>query len=59
MSQFQIPKSDAGLVDALVFFARTPEWSVSMLEDIDAMVREVREVGPDLAADDPAAWVSH
>ncbi len=52
-------QTDTEVVDELVHFVRTPEWSVSMLEDIADLVHEVRDVGPDYEPDDPQAWGSH
>ena len=37
-------------------FVRTPEWSVSMLEDIAALFQTDL---PDLEEDDPFAWKGH
>ncbi len=52
-------QTDTDVVNELVHFVRTPEWSVSMLEDIAALVHTVRDVGPDYEPDDPQAWRSH
>lgn len=55
------PMTDRELVDELVNFVRTPEWSVSMLEDIAALVHKARpDAEPlDLDRDDPRAWQAH
>lgn len=50
---------DSWIVDELIRFVRTPEWSVSMLEDIADMVRDVRDVGEDFEPDDPRCWQPH
>lgn len=50
---------DTWVVDELVSFVRTPEWSVSMLEDIASLVHKVRSVGPDFEPDDPRCWQPH
>lgn len=50
----------APVLDKLENFVRTPEWSVSMLEDIAEIVRLARpHIGPDFKDDDPRAWSSH
>jgi hypothetical protein len=50
---------DSIVVDELVNYVRTPEWSVSMLEDIAELVSEVRDIDPDYEPDDEHAWQSH
>lgn len=53
-------QSDTTVVDRLVDFVRTPEWSVSMLEDIAAIIRRVRpDIGDDYDDDDPRCWQRH
>lgn len=52
--------SDSEAIDMLTDFVRTPEWSVSMLEDIAEIVRAARpEIGPDYDDEDPRAWYAH
>lgn len=52
--------TDSQVIDELENFVRTPEWSVSMLEDIAALVREARpNIGPDYEPDHPKAWQRH
>lgn len=47
-------------MDLLEDFVRTPEWSVSMLEDIAQIVREARpDIGADFGPDDHRAWKGH
>lgn len=53
-------RKDQAAMDQLVDFVRTPEWSVSMLEDIAATIVDARgDVGPDYEADDERAWQRH
>jgi hypothetical protein len=52
--------ADTDAIDQLVDFVRTPEWSVSMLEDIAVIVREARpDIGEEFDEDDDRAWRSH
>lgn len=52
--------SDEEALHRLVNFVRTPEWSVSMLEDIAEIVRKARpNIGPEFETDDPRAWQQH
>lgn len=55
---------DTEAIDQLVDFVRTPEWSVSMLEDIAVIVQKARpdvfkKDGWSYDADDPRAWRRH
>lgn len=55
-------EDDAAALDELENFVRTPEWSVSMLEDIADIVHQARpelEDKPDYEPDDPRAWQRH
>ena len=52
--------ADTDAVDQLVNFVRTPEWSVSMLEDIAEIVRKARpDIGPEFSEGASRAWTSH
>lgn len=56
--------ADVLAMNQLVDFVRTPEWSVSMLEDIAEIVQKARpdvfkKDGWSYDADDPRAWKSH
>jgi len=58
--EFGKPRTDTNAIDELVNFVRTPEWSVSMLEDIAEIVREARPaIGEEFDADDDRAWRPH
>lgn len=51
---------DRQTIDRLTDFARTPEWSVSMLEDIAEIIRDARgDLGADYDPDDPRAFQRH
>lgn len=57
---FHSSQRDSQAIDQLVDFVRTPEWSVSMLEDIAEIVREARpDIGDEYDADDSRAWRRH
>ena len=55
-------RADWTAMNNLVDFTRTPEWSVSMLEDIAEIVHRARPYAkdlPDYDREDEWAWQSH